>query len=154
MITGGAGDDDMTGDAGVDTFAYSGGSQAGDTAQTGTVATGAIDIITDFAAANDFIDFFIAGNGDVATPLNNFTAAGAAVTSYAAALTAANTALGGARQVYNLQAIGSGTSFTAVLFIDNVAAAGNADGAIQIGSTGAYSTAASALASITATNIV
>lgn len=154
VITGRAGDDDMTGGTGGDTFTYDGGTQAADADQTfGDLTTGSIDVLTDFATGADTINFFTAGAGALDI------AAAAAGTTYAAALAAAGglADLGTAGAFYSLQTYGTGTAFTAVLFVADAAGGGvatAATGAIQIGAVGQFTSAATALASVVAADII
>ena len=150
-ITGGGGADQMTGGLGTtNQFNYKQGALtfAQEVANTGTVATGVIDVLTDFRTASDTIHF--------TTPTAFLTPVNGGAT-YATALVAANAAFagGGAGFAYEVAAYGAGSAWTAVLFIDTDGAAGGAaDGAIQIGTVGQYATAAAAMAAVTATNIV
>ena len=155
VITGGAGADALTGGLGADTFNYTfvGSTAATEAANTGTVATGAIDVITDFVAGTDTINFTVAGAAQT------IASAAVANVNYAAALAQANAAFTADATVgglsYFVAAYGAGAAWTTVLFIDSDgAAAGTADGAIQIGLVGAYATEAAALAAITAAGIV
>jgi Ca2+-binding RTX toxin-like protein len=82
-ITGEAGADDLTGNGGNDVFVFG-------NADSGlTVATA--DTILDFATGADDLDLGTAGDATGGT--GNYVEAGAAVADFAAALTAANTAL-------------------------------------------------------------
>ena len=149
-ITGGAAADTMAGGSGADQFNYvfTNSTFALEAADTGTVATGVIDILSDFTTGTDTINFTTAGANVTST-------AAGGVANYAAALAAANVTFGAGTDAYNIQAYGSGTSWTAVLFIDSDgASAGTADGAIQIGVVGQYATAAAALAAVVAADIV
>lgn len=160
-ITGGAGADRLTGGGGADVFNYVGGAatEASSTltfdgvlvTQAAALIAGSIEVITDFVAGTDTINMTVTGAG-------NFGAAAAvANATYAAALTQANTIFtaDAGTQDYVLAAYGAGAAWTAVLFIDSDnAAAGTADGAIQIGLVGGYATEAAALAAILAAGIV
>jgi Ca2+-binding RTX toxin-like protein len=81
VITGGAGADVLTGGRGADTFVFA----AGDTGITVLTA----DTITDFVTTDDTIDF-----SGVAGTAVNFVAGTTDVLTFAAAVTAANLALG------------------------------------------------------------
>ena len=151
--SGGAGADTITTGAGADQVNYVQGALtfAQEVANTGTVATGAIDVITDFTAGTDTINFTVAGAGQT------IASVAAANANYAAALAQANAAFtaDATGLSYFVAAYGAGAAWTSVLFIDSdAAAAGTADGAIQIGLVGAYATEAAALAAITAAGIV
>jgi len=170
-ITGGNGNDTITGSAGADTITGGLGADvvnykefgaypayitfAQEVANTGVVATGVIDVITDFVAGTDTIDFVLPGAGKFLADV-----VGTPVGTYALALAAADAAFTadvvvGGGVAYSLQAYGSAAAWTAVLFIDSdQALGGTADGAIQIGLVGAYATEAAALAAIAAAGIV
>ncbi|MED7677133.1 hypothetical protein GN286_04175 [Rhodobacteraceae bacterium IMCC15231] len=104
-ITGGAGADTMTGGAAADVFTI------GNTDSGITVATA--DTITDFVSGADTIALGVLGvlvNAGGGTTAENYTEAGAAVADFAAAFTAANTAVAAANTTettatvfYNLQ---------------------------------------------------
>jgi len=145
-ITGGDGNDTLAGGAGKDTFLYT------SVAQTGTVATGVIDIITDFTSATEgVIQDTIQGFGLAGVQGVNYLE-GAGGTTYATALAAANTAFAafGTNTQYFLASYGADVAFNAVLFID-LGSTGTAQGAIQIGS---YADAVDALNSFEADNIL
>jgi len=155
IITGGAGADTITTGAGTDQVNYDQGALtfAQEVANTGTVAIGVIDVITDFTAGTDTINFTVAGAAQT------IASAAVANANYAAALAQADAAFMADATVgglsYFVAAYGAGAAWTSVLFIDSDgAAAGTADGAIQIGLVGAYATEAAALAAITAAGIV
>jgi len=164
VIVGGAGADVITGGAGADTITTGLGAdqvnyvQAGltfaqEVANTGNVATGAIDVITDFTAGTDTINFTVAGAAQTIASVAVANANYAAALAQADAAFTADATVGGLS--YFVAAYGAGAAWTAVLFIDSDAAAGGtADGAIQIGVVGQYATEAAALAAITAAGIV
>lgn len=149
LIVGSNGADRMLGEAGSDTFAYGAGT-AGQT-QTGNVVTGVIDQLLDFTSAVDLVSGFgISGSGQFDSFIGNFA------TYEAARLGVANQlSLNG--DDYVVTAYGSGSSWTAVLFLDigNPLADGFTPlGAIQIGAAGQFSSQAQAIAAITATDIL
>jgi len=148
-LTGGAGADNLTGGAGADNFTYSASSE------TGNLSTGAVDVLSDFSAAADFIKGFgTAGNSTYGSSLPEYTEA--SITSgsgFASALSDANAvfaASGG--QNYYFTSYGSVTSFQGALFID-ADGNGTADGAIKIGSVQSTHSAAMALLNDSGSNI-
>ncbi|MCT0215605.1 hypothetical protein KQ298_04610 [Synechococcus sp. CS-1330] len=159
-INGGDGADRMTGTGpGADTYLYT------SVAQTGTVATGVIDVITDFTsltltlAIKDTIQGF--GLAGVAGAGGNYLEGNGIIgtATYATALAEANAAFGvaGGNTQYFLAAYGAGAAFNAVLFID-LGSTGTAQGAIQIGNAinplGTFASANAALNSFEAGNIL
>jgi Ca2+-binding RTX toxin-like protein len=138
-VDGGAGNDLINGEGGADRMSGGGGSNEFviDSTETGNVATGAIDLITDWTSS-DFISGTAFGTAINAT----FTAV-----DYAAALTAAAGQVSGTY----LFAVGTGTSFTAYILQSTGTAVSNA---VQVGQTGAFISSASALASVTGTQLV
>lgn len=149
-LTGKDGADQLTGGAGNDRFSYE------NTAQTGAVATGVIDVITDFTSTKDSIGGFGAGTIGAGKFAAVPDAAVANDSTYADALADANAIFSAplATQNYVLSAYGTTGSFTAVLFIDIDGVPSAATGAIQIGNKGAYATAAQALDALVAGDIV
>lgn len=125
-LVGGAGNDliDQTGAAnaaGVDTMTGGAGNDVfGVVSDSPLVETNA-DVITDFVRADDSIDFQDAAG--VAGLATNYAEAAVAVADYAAAITAANAALGGAI-VYSEQQVGANT----YIFLDV-----NGSGAVDAG---------------------
>jgi len=91
-IIGGDGADTMTGGAGADTF----------TIATDAVTAVAADVVTDFGNGADLLSF----GGDAGTN-TNYTEATAAVADFAAAKAAADAALTGVADEYNVQQVGS-----------------------------------------------
>ena len=144
-ITGGLEADTLAGGSGANKFVYAAAADAG------TVATGVVDVITDFkntgvTAATDSISGFFD------THLRTGATAGYA--DYATALLLVATITGAGRASV-IAAVGSGTSWTAYLFNDiNGVTAGGVDAAIQLGTTGQFGTAALALGAIQSAQIV
>ena len=136
-IKGGAGADTMVGGGGNDIFAF------GASSETGVVATGNIDRLSDFGTTSDKI----VGLGVAGITAGEFTAvAGTTLDTYAIALAAANVVFAATpTQSYFMTSYGTaGVSAQGVLFlnIDNNA---TADGAILIGVAGAQTMAAGSL---------
>jgi len=157
-LDGGAGNDEIAGGLDADTLIGGGGSNF----FTGTAAdsfsgaaftsTSSIDVISDWtrggttaATVTDTLKYTT--GADLATGDTTYATLAAAIT----AMTTAGIML--AAQEYEVVAVGSGTSFTSVLFI-NADGGTSADGAVQLGVTGLYGSAVSALGAITAANIV
>jgi len=141
-IDGGAGNDAITGLLGADTMTGGGGTNAfiyTAIAQCGNVATGAVDVITDFTTTTDSIVTGALLTGAAGT--NTGTAA-----SYTAALGVAN-GLNLLANEFTVVSVGSGNSWTSYLMAVSAAGVGGTtDFVVQIGETGAYATAAQAQA--------
>ena len=145
-IVGGNGADTLTGGIGNDLFNYA------NTGQSGVVATGVVDRITDFATTVDDIS----GLGVAGGALNEFTAvAGTSGNSYAQALAAANVVFFAANpQSYFMTSFGTdGASAQGILFlnIDNDA---TADGSILSGLSNQTANMAAATALLVAGDII
>ncbi len=135
-ITGNFAADVMTGGTGSDKFSIA-------TGDSGNIATGVIDIITDWAAVD-----VISGGA--------FTPGAAPIivapqTTYALALAAADASAGG--PVIAAVGAAGGSSFTAYLFQNTNAVIGNVTAAVQIGEVGLFSSAALATASVAAAQL-
>lgn len=135
FITGGIEADTLSGGAGANSFIFA----AGD---TGNVATGVVDVITDWSTT-DNISGAAFGAG--------ITTAGAAAgyATYAAALAGADAAGAGTFTAV----VGSATSWTLYLF-ESAGAAAASTAAVQLGTTGQFGTAAFAYAALDAAQIV
>lgn len=156
-LNGGAGNDEIAGGAGADTLIGAGGNNffvgtaADSFSGAAFTSTSSIDVISDWtrggttaATVTDTLKY--TAGADLAT--------GATYATLAEAITAMTTAGSMvATDEYEIVAVGSGTSFTSVLFI-NADVGTSADGAVQLGVTGLYGSAASALTAITAANLV
>ena len=130
VITGAGAADSLTGGTGGDTFNYN------LLADSGVVATGVVDTITDFATASDTI-----ATGALLTTAGGFVAGGgtaAGFATYALALAGAN-ATNAANMSVTTVAVGAGTSWTAYLMGASVGAA--TDFVVQLGATGSFATA-------------
>ena len=149
LIVGSNGADRMRGDAGADSFAYAAGS--GGQAQTGNVLTGVIDRILDFTSGVDLISGLgVSGSGQFDSFLGGFA-------TYADARVGVANQLSLDGDDYVVTAYGSGSAWTAVLFLDILNPALDPFtplGAIQIGTTGQYASQAQAIAAITASDIL
>ncbi len=147
-LTGLGGNDTMTGGSGADTFRYT-GDQSSCLAQTGNVATGVIDILTDFATGVDKIDL---GNSGV---YGGFAGTGQGNSDYTSAYNHATvrfTAQPG--NIYLVEAYGSGSSWTSVLFARDFGTPAAPTGAIQIGTVGLYSSSAAALTAVVDSDVI
>ena len=141
-ITGNAGADTMSGNGGADQFSY--GTLATIAAQTGTT-TATVDVINDFTTTVDSIQTGTAGAGVFGT---------GAAGGYATLAAAVAVALGAGNN-YEINAVGSGTSWTAYLLVDTAGAGGTTpEAAIQLGTIGQYSSVAAAQAAIVAADII
>jgi Ca2+-binding RTX toxin-like protein len=145
-ITGGAGADILTGGAGANWFrqrAVDFG--VNDAAAAATVAAGTIDTITDWKFAGN------AGNSDriFGTAFTGIQGNLANSATYSAALALADAAGAGTFRA----AVGTGTSWTLYLF-ESQGVGDPTTAAIQLGTTGQFGTAALALASLNAAQIV
>ena len=149
-ITGNLLADTMTGGAGVNTYFFV------DSADTGVVATGVVDVITDFentgsATTWDLID--LNGSAGILDSTFKVSTNGVVLNTYDEALANADTLIDGTVD-YSIQAVGSGTSWTAYLFTNDLGSGSTATGAIQLGTTGQFGTAALALGAISAAQII
>jgi hypothetical protein len=148
-ITGGLLADTMTGGAGVNTFVFTAVGTA--TAGTyGNLVTGVVDVITDFKAGAVGTGDVI--NWDLSGPTTTLGAAQTAV-DWAEVITDA-TAAGIGTYVFAVGAT-AGTSFTSYLVsVTGAATSGVIQGAVQLGATGQFGTAALAQGAILSTQIV
>ena len=147
-ITGGAGNDTITGGAGADVM--TGGADSNrfviNNGDSGNLATGAVDLITDFRSTD-----VISGTGFLVAAVAQGAVAG--YTTYALAAAAAD--LAGGNFIAAVGAVG-GTSFTSYLFNGGTAGGGGTplSAGLQLGATGSYTSTALAMSAVVAANIV
>lgn len=154
-LDGGAGNDAITGLLGADTMTGGGGANAfiyTAIAESGNVATGDVDVITDFTTGADSIDQDGVFSIDGAEILANAVA----TASYANALAAVNGALAVAGDQFAVVAVGRNNSWTSYLMGATApvapAVVATVNFVVQIGEIGAYATAAQAQAAFTGTD--